>query len=55
MHGRIKTDAFFLFFTVLDIKCDFLLFLKQLLVWKLKHTLCNRIYIALCVISIFSK
>ena len=30
MCGKIKTDAFFLFFTVLGIQCDFLLFVKRL-------------------------
>ena len=33
----------FLFFTVLDIQYDSLLFVKRLSVQKLKHTLCNRI------------
>ena len=30
LYGRIKTDASFLFFTVLDIQCNFLLFVKRL-------------------------
>ena len=30
MYGRIKAGLFFLFFTVLDNQCDFLLFVKQL-------------------------
>ena len=30
LHGRIKTDTFFLFFIVLDIQCGFLLFVKRL-------------------------
>ena len=30
LHGRIKTDAFSFFFTELDIKCVFLLFVKRL-------------------------
>ena len=30
MYGRTKTDAFFLFFTVLDIQRDFPLFVERL-------------------------
>ena len=29
---KIKTEAFFLFFTVLDIQCDFLLLAERLLI-----------------------
>ena len=29
---KIKTEAFFLFFTVIDIQCDFLLFAERLLI-----------------------
>ena len=54
LYGRIKTDSFFLFFTVLDIQCYFFLFVKRLPVQKLKHTACNRIYIVLCLNSSYS-
>ena len=30
LDGRIKTDAFFLFLTVIYIQCDFILFVKRL-------------------------
>ena len=50
----LKTDAFFLFFFVLDIQRHFFLFTTRLLVQKLIHTPCNRVYIVLCLNSSYS-